>query len=203
MIGGVDFVPWVIAGLFGFFLFRENMLRSLGAVAANKALFAYRQVKPVDSVFVRCFIEGTIRSFVFILFILCAELIGINLFPDRPLESLVLWCSLWLLGAGFGLTFSALAVLVPETARIVRLTSLPLLIISGVMFPIQYAPEVAQNYLLLNPIIHGLELLREFFFDSYRTVNNISYIYLMAWIIGLNLLGLILHIRFSQRLKIL
>lgn len=49
---GAEFVPWMIVGLFSFFLFRENMMRSIGAIDANKGLFAYRQVKPIDPVIV-------------------------------------------------------------------------------------------------------------------------------------------------------
>jgi len=201
LIAGAEFIPWIIVGLFGFYLFRENMLRSLGAVKANKSLFAYRQVKPIDPVLIRCFIEGLIRSFIFILFMVCAKLIGIDVIPDQPLQALFLWILLWLLGVGYGLTFSALTALIPEIARLIKLTSLPLIIISGVMFPIQYLPISAQQALLFNPIVHGLDLLRLFFFNSYAPVTGISILYLTLWILALNALGLSLHIRFSLKLK--
>jgi len=200
-IGGVDFIPWVVTGLFGFYLFRENLLKSLGAISANKALFTYRQVKPVDPVLVRCMLEGTIRGFVFVLFILCAQLLDINIIPHYIIKALSIWLLIWLLATGFGLTFSALSALVPEIGRIVKLTSLPLLIISGVMVPIQLIPESAQNILLFNPILHGLELLRLAFFENYKTVDKISLLYITFWALSINLLGLLLHIRFSMKLK--
>src|SRR5690554_7870276 len=42
-IVNAEFIPWMITGLMGFFLIREGMMRALGAVNANSALFAYRQ----------------------------------------------------------------------------------------------------------------------------------------------------------------
>ncbi len=65
LIVNAPFIPWMIAGLMGFSLAREGMLRGMGAVEANSALFAYRQVQPVDPVLVRNFLEGMLRSFVF------------------------------------------------------------------------------------------------------------------------------------------
>lgn len=201
-IGGVDFIPWLVCGLFGFFLFRENMLRSIGAIAANKALFTYRQVKPSDPVMVRCYLEGLLKSFVFLLFILLGTVLGTNLIPDDSLAALFIWASLWLLGVGAGLVLSTLSALVPEIGKIIRITSLPLLIISGVMLPLNYLPYEIQQYLLLNPIVHGLELLRESFFSEYREFSSdISLMYLWLWILSVNCLGLMLHLRFAMRLK--
>ena len=203
LIAGAEYIPWIITGLFGFFLFRENMLRALGAIQANKALFAYRQVKTVDPVFIRCFIEGIIRTFVFILFIAGANLIGIISLPDYPLHTIGSWLAIWFLGVGAALTFSALSTLVPEIGKIIRLSSLPLLIISGAMFPVHHAPYEIQQILLFNPILHSLELLRSSFFENYRMLDNTSALYLAFWALTLNTLGLLLHLRFADRLKVL
>ncbi len=69
LVVNAEFIPWLIAGLLGFALVREGMMRGMGAVDANKSLFAYRQVQPVDPVLVRNFLEGALRSFVFLIFI--------------------------------------------------------------------------------------------------------------------------------------
>lgn len=200
-IGGVQFAPWVITGLFGFFLFRENMMRSIGAINANKALFAYRQVKPIDPVLVRCYLEGILKSFIFILFIIAGVLLEIDLVPFDPLGAIFAWLVLWALGLGAGLTLSALSTLVPEIARIAQIISLPLLLISGVMIPLNLLPYELQQYLLINPIVHGLEFLRMCFFESYRPVSGINVMYIGLCALGLIVLGLILHLRFSMRLK--
>lgn len=196
-----DFVPWLIVGLLGFFLFRENMMRSLGAVESNSGLFAYRQVKPVDSVLVRCFLEGILKSLILVLFILGGYLLDLKLIPDLALEAMFAWISLWLLGLGVGLVVSVLAGLVAEIGIIVKLLSLPLLILSGVILPVTILPHFLQPYVLMNPITHGLESLRLGFFEHYVTLPGINLLYLWYWIIGSIALGLLLHMRFEMRLK--
>ena len=200
-VSGADFIPWTVTGMLGFFLFRENMMRSIGAIGANKGLFTYRQVKPIDAVLVRCFVEGTLKSFILLLFIIAGLLLQIDLIPSDPLRAIICWLSLWTLGIGFGLCLSALSTLISEIGRIVQIISLPLLIISGAVMPLQVVPFELQHYLLLNPIVHGVESLRLAFFSGYHSLDGISLTYLWFWSLSLVLIGLILHIRFEQRLK--
>jgi capsular polysaccharide transport system permease protein len=200
-IDGADMIPWMVTGLFGFFLVRENMMRPIGAVEANKGLFAYRQVKPVDPVLVRCYLEGLLKSFIFILFIIVGTMLGIELMPADPLGAITAWLSLWSLGLGAGLIFSALAGLVPEIGKILRIMSMPLLIISGVILPLNFVPHDLLVYVMWNPIVHGLESLRASFFPLYRPVAGTSFLYLWYWILGMTTLGLLLHVRFELRLK--
>lgn len=200
-IDGAELIPWMITGLFGFFLVRENMMRPIGAIDANKGLFAYRQVKPIDPVLVRCYLEGLLKSFIFVLFIIAGTLLEVNLLPAEPLEALFAWFSLWCLGLGAGLIFSALAGLVPEVGKILRIISMPLLIISGVIFPLNFLPHDLLVYVMWNPIVHGLEALRAAFFPMYRTVQGASLVYLWYWALGMITIGLILHLRFELRLK--
>jgi capsular polysaccharide transport system permease protein len=200
-IAGAEFIPWMIVGLFGYYLFRENMFRSIGAIDANKALFTYRQVKPIDPVLVRCYLEGMLKSVIFFIFVFLGALLEIPLIPELPIHALFSWISLWALGLGAALTFSALSELAPETGRIIKLTSLPLMLISGVIIPINYIPHELQQYLLLNPIVHGLEHLRKGFFEEYNIVTGANLTYLWHWALSFISLGLILHLKFELRLK--
>lgn len=200
-IYGAEYIPWTVVGLMGFFLFRETMMQSIGAVEANKALFAYRQVKTVDPVLVRCFLEGMLKSFVFLMFIFVGSLLKINLIPYHPLGVMCDWLSLWALGWGAGLTLSVASSLISEIGKVVRILSLPLLILSGAIVPVQYLPHAIQEYIAWNPVVHGLENMRLSYFDGYRTLEQIDMAYLWLWSLALFALGLALHLRFSQRLK--
>ena len=200
-IDGAEFIPWMIVGLLGFYLVRENMMRPIGAIDANKGLFAYRQVKPIDPVLVRCYLEGLLKSFIFILFIIGATLLGFELIPAAPLEGIFVWFSLWCLGLSAGLIFSVLAGMVPEIGKVLRIISMPLLIISGVIFPLNFLPHELLVYVMWNPIVHGLESLRGAFFPLYRPITGTSLLYLWYWILGMATLGLMLHVRFELRLK--
>lgn len=201
LIINAPFIPWMIAGMMGFFLVREGMIRGMGAIDANSALFAYRQVQPADPVLVRIFLEGTLRTFVFLLFIIGGLLLGLELYPDNAIRAMAAWMSLWSLGLGLGLFTSVASTLVPEAGRIIRMLSLPLLIISGVIFPLNQLPHWLLEYVMLNPIPHALETLRLGFFENYETIHGTSMLYFWLVTLTLNALGLLMHLRFSDRLK--
>ncbi len=196
-----DFVPWLLVGITAFILFREGVTRAMGAIEANKGLFSYRQVKPVDPVLVRAVLEGLLKSVVFILLIAGAMLLGFEILPFDPLGAIGIWFSVWLLGVSLGLVVSVLASLVEEVGRVVRLMMFPLYFLSGVMFPLQVMPHSIQQYLLYNPVAHGIESLRLRFFEGYHTINGIDLLYMYYWIFAATALGLALHIKFSLRLR--
>ena len=200
-IAGAEFIPWLIVGLFGFHLVRENMMKAIGSIEANKGMFAYRQVKPIDPVFVRCYLEGMLKSFIFLLFILAGVMLEFDLIPDQPINALFCWISLWCLGMGSGLINSVIAGLVPEIGRVIRLASLPLLLMSGVIFPLNFVPHEILQFMMLNPIVHGLEAMRGAFFSSYHPIAGTSLLYLWYWALTFMLVGLMLHLRFELRLK--
>lgn len=202
-ISGAEFVPWLIIGLLGFQLFRETMMRSMGAVEANRQLFSYRQVMCIDPVFVRCYVEGLLATFVLLIFVFVTLLFDFSLVPHDSVMALYSWFSLWFLGVGGGLVISVSATLLPETKKIVPVLMMPLLLLSGVIFPINYLPPVYQEYFLLNPIVHGLELFRGYTFEAYQPLKEVSFYYLWLWSLSLVTLGLMLHIRFQHRLKVL
>ena len=201
LVINAEFIPWMIAGLMGFFLVREGMLRGMGAIEGNSALFAYRQVQPIDPVLVRNFLEVMLRSFVFLIFIGGGLMLGLDMYPDNAVRVMAAWLSLWWLGLGLGLVTSVAATLVPEVGRMIRMLSLPLLIISGVIIPLNQLPHWLLKYLMLNPIPHGLETLRLGFFENYQVVHGTSMLYFWLVTLSLNALGLVMHLRFVDRLK--
>ena len=97
--------------------------------------------------------------------------------------------------------FSVLCGIVPELAKVVRVSTMPMMILSGAIIPIQALPHVYQEWLWLNPIAHGIELLRLAFFEHYRATPYLNTLYLVEWIAVSMVIGLMLHIRFQYRMK--
>lgn len=91
--------------------------------------------------------------------------------------------------------------LVPDTQHVVAMLMLPMFILSGAIFPIQTMPHSIQVYLLYNPMLHGVELLRLEFFPGYTAISGVSLDYLWHWSLTMLALGLALHRRFESRLK--
>lgn len=201
LIINAEFIPWMITGMMGFFLVREGLTRSQGAISSAQALFAYRQVQPVDTVLVRTYMDGMLRTVVLVLFILGGLGLGLHIFPDNVIKALFSWVALWALGLGLALIISVSVKLIPEIGKIISMLSMPLMIISGVILPLNSLPHSILEYLMLNPVVHGLELLRLSFFENYHVVSGTSITYLWLWILGLNALGLLMHLRYKERLK--
>lgn len=201
LIVNAPFIPWMLVGMMGFFLIREGMMQGLGAINANKALFAYRQVHPIDGVLVRNVLDGLIRTVIFLLFMVGGLMLGTDFRPDNGFQAIGGWLSLWLFGLGLGLVTSVLGTLVPEVSKIIRMLNMPLLILSGVIMPLNQLPHYLLEYLMFNPIVHGLEYIRHGFFEGYQVVHGTSLTYFWAWTLSSLALGLLMHVRFKERLK--
>ena len=200
-VGGAPMIPWMIIGLTAFFLFRDGMTSGMRAVKGSMGLFAYRQVKPVDTVLSSSFVGLTIYAVVIFLFIIVLSLLGYNMIPVNLLGALLAWLALWLMGLYSGLILSVVVTVIPDLSKIVNVMTLPLLILSGAFLPIHYMPYEVQQWLLLNPILHAIEFLRFNFFHNYWTLNDISMFYVFQWVLPGLALGLLLHIRFENKLK--
>ena len=201
LVAGAEFIPWLLVGMIIFFMFRDGMLRSLGAIDANRGLFSYRQVKPVDTVIARAVVEGVLKSFVFLLLIIGFSIFGIDLVPYNPVGVFRIWVMAWAFGLGAGLFFSVANSLVSEVGIIIRMLMLPLYFLSGVIIPLNFLPHDVQVYVLYNPALHLVELVRGFFFESYRPIQGVSEVYVIWWTLIMALLGLAMHARFEFRVK--
>ena len=200
MIGGIDTTIWVMVGLLAFFLFRRTGTQVMNAVDANRALFTYRQVKPIDTALVRAVLEAWLMVVITALLLAIAGLLGHIPFPDDPLMVIGSLCGLWLFGLGFGLIMSVAGELVPELDRVVKLAMTPLYFLSGVIFPISAVPQPYRDILLMNPITHGLEATRLGFSGYYHAVPELSISYLYGSALCSIFMGLVLYRRFGLRL---
>ena len=199
-VGGADAVIWLAAGMLAFFMFRRTASQSMNAISANRALFAYRQVKPVDTVLVRAGVEGFLMLMVTLIMFAALGLFGHNIIPADPLAVVEAMLGMWLIGLGFGLVTSVATELVPELSRIIGMVMMPLYFLSGVMMPISSVPEPYRNWLLLNPLAHGLEATRLAFAPYYHAIPELSVAYMYGFALVLIFLGLALHVRFANRM---
>jgi capsular polysaccharide transport system permease protein len=170
------------------------------AVNANTALFAYRQVKPVDTVLVRAALEGVLSLVTTILLLAGSGLVGYDVAPKDPLMVMFAFFLLWLAGLGMALIMSVGATLIPELGKFTNMLSRPLYLISGVMYPAAAIPQPYRKWLLVNPLMHGIELLRTGYFSQFNTVPEVSMLYLAFFGIATTFLGLVLHLRFAAKL---
>jgi capsular polysaccharide transport system permease protein len=200
-IGGADVVIWLSAGLLSFFLFRRTAVQVTHAVDSNRPLFAYRQVKPFDTAIARAVLEAFLISIISAIILGGATLWGRASVPDDPLLVICAAFGLWLFGLGYGLIASVWMRLVPEMKHVFHILMIPLYLLSGVIWPLASIPPPYRDTLLINPITHGLELVRLGFASYYYAAPGVNAAYLYTWAVTSVFLGLLLYRRFDVQLE--
>jgi capsular polysaccharide transport system permease protein len=107
---------------------------------------------------------------------------------------------MWLVGLGFALYGSVACELVPELRWFINLAMAPLYFFSGVIFPLGKVPSPYRDWLLLNPLAHGVEAARLGFAPHYKALPETSVAYLYGCAVIALFFGLALHIRYWRRL---
>jgi capsular polysaccharide transport system permease protein len=199
-VGGIETPVWLMVGMLAFFAFRRTGTQAGNGISANRALFAYRQVKPIDTVLMRSALEAVLLLVVMVILMSGLGLLGFDVLPASPLAVLQAFLALWLLGLGFGLVASVAGKLLPELDRILGFVMMPLFLISGVIFPLSAIPQPYRDWVMLNPVAHGIEAARLGFAPYYHAVPELSVPYLYACMLVTLFLGLALHRRFALRL---
>ncbi len=201
VIAGANTAIWLLIGLTCFFTARNIYQRGMEAVNANQALFAYRQVLPVDPVVVRSALETLLGILVTILLLLGAAIYDLPIIPWNPAQVLFAFLGMCLCGLGLSLTLSVASTLVSELGRLISILFTPLYFLSGVVFPVSLVPVQYREWLFLNPFAHGLELLRGGYFPVYHVAPEANFLYLYGFAIALICLGLMLQVRYSSLLR--
>ncbi len=192
-VGGIDLVIWLLSGLLGYFLFQRTASQVSQALVANRALFSYRQVKPLDTFISRAVLEGALMTVLTAIVFSAAALLGHSFSSDAPLTVLLAFFAAWLIGFGWGLVVAIASAMVPELGNLMELASRPLYMISGVVFPLSLLPPVLRDWLTLNPLAHVIEQLRLGIAPHYHAITeaNLAYPYACALVLlfaGLSLL---------------
>lgn len=200
MVSGVDGGLFITTGVIGYLITQHTAMRSKEAITSNAALFTYRQVLPVDTVLVRGALEAVLISISAMFLLSGLGFLGYNVMPANFLQVCLALGLLWSAGMGLGLILSVATVLLPEIAKATEMLFRPLYFLSGVMYPPSAIPPAYQDWLLVNPLIHGIEALRMGFFPQYHTIAGVSYGYIAGFAVVTMCLGLALHIRFATRL---
>ncbi len=199
-ISGADTPLFIGLGVLGFFLMRNITLRGMDAVSANSALFAYRQVRAVDTIVARAVLEALLSAVVGALLLAGCALCGIEITPSNLLTSLAAVGVLWLTGIGLAFLLSVAAVLVPELAQLAKMALTPLYFFSAVMFPVDWLPRPMRDVLLWNPLVHSLESIRIGFFPAYHADERIGLLYPFLAAIIVCAGGLALQVRYRRQL---
>jgi capsular polysaccharide transport system permease protein len=168
LLPGLDYVMFLVTGLLPFFMFKSLALRLMEAIDANRGLFGYRQLRPMDALVSRAALEIGLYSLVYLAVLVLMAWFGLRVLPDRPLELIAVSTALLAGGFGTGLVLAVLTDDLPQARGLVRITFFPLYLVSGVVFPVNTLPSDVLPWLLWNPLLHALEVSRGYYFNAYQ-----------------------------------
>lgn len=171
---GIDFPVFLLTGIVPFFVFKSIALRLMEGVDANKGLFAYRQIKPADTFIARVLVETSLQAIVYVLTLAGMAWYGFDISIHSPLEWFFLLVLLILLGYGLGNLLCVLGHYLPEAKIIINLLFFPLYLLSGVILPVNNLPANVLAWLLWNPLLHFMELIRAAIFEYYPIIDGVS-----------------------------
>jgi ABC-type polysaccharide/polyol phosphate export permease len=184
-------VAFAITGYSSVLMWRNTVSRCNSAIHHNFNLLYHRNVQVMDVLVTRIILElaGTTASFtVLSLFFIS---IGVMPPPDDMLRVIGGWFMLAWFGTSLGMVLGAATAYSEIVDRIWHPTSYLLFPLSGAAFMVEWLPQRGRDVVLLLPMVHGVEMVREGFFgDAVRTHYDASYMALCCLV--LTLLGLVL-----------
>jgi capsular polysaccharide transport system permease protein len=176
--GSYDFMVFLVVALFPYKLFRGLWSQLTHAASANKGLFSFKQVKPMDAFVARVLLELALDTFIFILLAVLLARFGWGpMLPVDVLAYLGVVAMFVLFGVGLGISSAVICDVMPRFAVATQLIAMPLMILSGVVFPLHGMPQAALDVFLLNPVLHLVELARHAYLPNYVPVNGVNAAY--------------------------
>jgi capsular polysaccharide transport system permease protein len=183
-----EYPVFLATGMIPFFLYQNLASRLADGIEANRGLFSYRQVKPMDVLLARAVIEAGMSLIVFTFTIGFLGWMGFHVMPSDPLAMIGVNLLLIAFGTGYGIVMAVLTHERPRLRSMVRMVNMPIYLASGVMFPVDLLPREALDVLLWNPLLHLVELSRHAFIPAYRPTDGVGAFYpamfalvLLAW----------------------
>jgi capsular polysaccharide transport system permease protein len=196
---GVDPPVFLVTGMLPFFLFRNIITRSMNAFTSNIGLFNYRQVKPIDALIARSIAECLIYFIVYLILIGVATIMGYQTgIEDMVGLGFTIAMFIWF-SFSMALVFAVIGAFSDGFKSMVIISQRPLLLASGVFFAASAVPEKYRWILLLNPVLHFLELIRSYYIDGFFS-KDASFLYVFFWTVGSFGLGLWLYVNLKEKI---
>jgi len=196
---GIDYPVFLATGFLTYNFFKALMSGSMSAFDANKALFSYKQVKPIDAIFSRFFVEFLILCAASALFIAFGIYFGLDMsVKDFNMVILaVVWFSLF--GISIGILFAVITHFYETFGKIISFLSLPLFFLSALMYTVDSLPPILREIILYNPVVHFIEMIHGNYFAVLNT-DYVNYEYMMFWTIIPLFLGLLFYIKAEKKI---
>ncbi len=180
-VSGVEYPVFVLVGMAPFLLYRNIALRLMDSLRENRSLFAYKQIKPLDTYVARVLVEACISVTVYAILVFGFAWFGFDMSVHSPLQWVATLALGLLFAFGLGMLLALITHALPSLKVVIRMAFFPLYFISGVLLPASYLPQAMMPLLLLNPFLHLVELIRAEVLPHYTPVDGVSETYVITF----------------------
>jgi capsular polysaccharide transport system permease protein len=193
-------VAFAVTGYSSVLMWRNSATRCSAAVAQNKSLLFHRNVRVLDVLLMRIVLEVGGATGSFVVLSLLFIFIGWMPMPSDPLEVVFGWIMLAWFGAGLALTIGGGTAFSEVVDRLWHPAAYIMFPISGAAFMVDWLPPKMQQVVLLLPMVHGVEILREGYFGGV-VPSHYDLGYMVTCCLVLTLGGLYLVREASRRVE--
>jgi ABC-2 type transport system permease protein/capsular polysaccharide transport system permease protein len=173
----IPITAFALTGYSSVLLWRNMPGRCINALFPNLPLLYHRNVRIFDILIARLLLEFLGATMSFMLLGVLFHLIGWMDLPDDLLEVIGGWFLLAWFGMALALFLGALSVRSELVEKLWHPLSYLVFPLSGAAFMVDALPHEAQHYVLLLPMVHGVEIVREGFFGSYAHAHyDVAYV---------------------------
>lgn len=191
---------FAISGYASIMLWRNTVNRCNLAITPNLSLMYHRNVKVIDVFASRILLEAMGATTAFIILVLVCSLTGLVSPPADILEMIIGWILLGWFGASLGIITGSLTERSEVIEKIWHPISYMLFPFSGAAYMVEWLPVNAQEVVLLVPIVHAMEIIREGYFGKLvHAKYDVGYIIVVCSV--MTLLGLALVRETGRRLE--
>ena len=179
-------VAFALTGYSSVLLWRNMPSRCAMAIPSNAGLLYHNNVRVIDLFIVRVVLEfaGATTSFTVLATLFTS--LGMMEAPVDILGILLGWIFLSWFGAALAMIIGALSARNDVVERLWHPAAYLLFPLSGAGFMVEWLPPKFQQIVLLLPMVHGVEILREGYFGTaVRTHYSINFIFVVCMLMTL------------------
>ena len=194
-----NYAVFIASSFIAFNMFRHILRSSAGAFKANRGLFNYKQVKPIDTIIARGLVEIFMTSIIFFVFLFVGFLLQLPITPQHPLIVFAAYIWLAFFSFGIGIVVGIGSTFYVSVEKFVGIFSYILLLFSAIFYPVESVPPQVRDLLLTNPLVHFMELIHAGYIET-LTDRFVDYTYMFVWTLTPLFIGLWLYVRLEKKI---
>ena len=178
----LDYPVFITLGFVAFNLFRHLVDQSMSSFKANKGLYAYKQVKPIDTLIARLLVEILVTGIIIIVFVAAGFYLGMDMNVENLGMLILSFMWLILFSVSFGLLVGIIGFFFDSFQKVVKLVIPRLMFVSAIFYAMRDVPQALQEVLYYNPLVHFMEMLHANYFHVLDD-RFVDYTYILLWTI--------------------